>query len=106
MSKRIQSPATPAEAQQARPEEKSFGGSYSDLYRFAPDVPTSSIQNQIENRLYQLKGMLTLTYGDGDEMLQTLDADLRQGFMWACAEFLDEVILLQDELRHRARGSK
>ena len=72
-----------------------------DLWRFLqrsvpvrPNAPARSIQNHLENRLYQLKGMLALTYGEGDELLQSLDPDLRQGFMWACAELLDEVILL------------
>lgn len=94
MSKRIQSPVVPEAGQQDCPEGKTFGGSCSDLYQFAPNAPARSIQNHLENRLYQLKGMLALTYGEGDELLQSLDPDLRQGFMWACSELLDEVILL------------
>lgn len=90
----------------AAPQEATFGGTHRDLYQIAPNAPASSISNHIQNRLYQLRGMLSLTYGEGDELLQSLNDDLRQGFMWACADLLDEVITLQEALRRRSTGGK
>ncbi|GLT24034.1 hypothetical protein GCM10007933_35050 [Zoogloea oryzae] len=106
MSKRTLPPASDAHSPLERPAAPTFGGSYGDLYTIAPNVPDESIENHIENRLYQLRGMLALTYGEGDELLQSLNDDLRQGFMWACAELLDEVMVLHKELLRRPPRSE
>jgi hypothetical protein len=50
----------------------------------------------LATKLAQLQSMLMMTYGGARETFDSMNDDLRDSYLWACADMVDECIGLND----------
>lgn len=60
--------------------------------------------NRIANKTRQLHAMLEMTYGGARETFDSMNDDLRDNYLWACAEQARECQELVDALPYPAAG--
>jgi len=57
---------------------------------------TGPTYNKVDEKLLHLQSMLAMTHGGAHEAFDGLSPSLRNNFLWACAQAVDEVVALMD----------
>lgn len=54
--------------------------------------------NMLSNKVTQLHSMLTVIIGEGFESFNNYNDNIKENYLWACADIADEVKRLSDEI--------
>lgn len=77
------------------------------VYAIAPDADLFDVRTLLEARIGQLESLLMVTYGEGGEAFRAMNADLQDGFMWACSYLASEVRALHSAVgQMQAEGGR
>lgn len=59
------------------------------------------LQNVIDEKSSQLRALLHHTYGNAGESFRSLNDELQDHYLWACAGMADEIVESLEELSNR-----